>query len=200
MTAKKSPSKKTAAAPVATPASPWPEERPADAEEIELRLQHLDYAAECRWTALHADPTGNLRDKDPELVDMLSESLRRRSIGANTQDAECGLLILNRIRNGTPEELKNMFAIITRMKRHAATKSASAKRNALVLPLWGPFLMDYLKRHGYAPTLLEFAYHVVEVTEGSSVKYPKPSCEPAWTPIWKAVGLTHRAARPGKKV
>ena len=60
MTAKKSPSKKTAAAPVATPASPWPEERPADAEEIELRLQHLDYAAECRWTALHADPTGNL--------------------------------------------------------------------------------------------------------------------------------------------
>jgi len=192
MPAKKSPTKKTAA-PVAPPACP------PDAEEIELRLQKLDHAAENRWAALHADPTGILREADPDLVNSLAGSLHHRSIGSDTYDSECGLLILNRIRNGTLKELKDMFKIITRMKRHAAVKGASAKRNSVIMPLWRPFLTAYLKKHRYAPTLQEFANHIVEVTEGSVVRFPSPSCEAAWTPIWKAIGLTHRAARTGKK-
>lgn len=175
-----------------------PSDLPETPEEKQSRLQLLDYAAELRWASLFADPTGSLREKDPELVDALSFSLKCRSVGDDPRDKECGLLILERIRGGTPKEINDMFAIIKRMKKHAAIKGAKTRRASVIMPLWRPFLTSYMQKHGVAPTLNEFANHLIETTEGTAIKFPSPSCEPAWTPIWKAAGLSHRVTRPGK--
>lgn len=171
-------------------------ESPAD---YDLRMQRLDDAALSRWTSLYADPTGSLREKDPELVDMLAFSLRRRSIGNDPQDRECGLFILERIRDSqSPVKLKAMFSIITRMKRHEAMKGAKPRRSSVIMPLWGPFLTSYLSKYRRPPTLNEFANHLVDTTAGTAIVFPLASCEAAWTKIWKAVGLSHRSARKGK--
>ena len=193
MTAKKSPSKKESAHPV----NPWPEEWPADAEEKELRLQHLDFAAEAGLYALAVDPTGKLRNRDPELVDMLAPRLRCRSLGDSPDDKECGLFILNRIRDGTPEQVDCMFKTISLMKARAANALKEKNRNAEVILLWSRFRQDHKRR---PETLYEFAAYIVQ--RGHGFYWPSLSAESSWREwgkIWKAVGLSHRAARPGKR-
>jgi len=167
--------------------------------EDEVRLLNLDHAALSKYAAFLVSPTGKLRDRDPELVDMLAQSLRHRNRDKRDfqHDKDCAMLLLNRIRDGSMQQLDAMFKTIILMKRQADSELREKNRNAEVLIHWNRFrLME-----GRLPdSLAEFAADLVRSLP--DYNWPSLTAKSSWRKwgeIWKAVGLSHRAARTGSR-
>ena len=163
-------------------------------KEIELRL--LDTAAEFKLPSLQIDRRGNLRNRDPELVDALAFSISRFSWGEDQTDKQCGLLILERIRKQTPDELKETFRTIRLVKERSLNALKEKNRAVEIIRQWAWFRVT----EGRAPeTMVEFAAHLVEKCPDHI--WPSLSSDGSfrkWGKIWKSVGLSHRVAKSGK--